>query len=725
MTALEAKWPELPFDAWLKGLGFEFDPFSSIRAEDYLQLENGIDLLNEHFVQHPGYFEQLLSSHSMVIVAPSGAGKTANRMMLERRLWQQPKSYVISYDSFSMFARSLDHNGHDLQALRSFEFSGYPFWRRLHDSAQWRGFEAVYVLMDGMDGQQGERLEKLVKGLLDQGSAFGLSGLHFKLFLSEDFKPRIEGTAAYQSGLLEIRDIRWPTQQLKELLQKRLVSANPAHGASLDRIFQTSHYSWDEALPNLAAKTWANKGSPAALLHAAQIFLEEVYHSSLQAGGSIHSLDGEALWQRVQHRLQEGEGTPYPIAPIQRAKPMSPLVQVELIQRSEDEIRVTWKLPEGDVSEICKLPYSSQQLALILKAIEKDLIGRELTQEETDGLGVLALMDGVHLHPNHRKDIGRQLFQTLNHGKIRLPLGTPGEPVHLQLRFFPEDVEPTKFPWELLHDGYSELLPSGRIELTRCITYGERPNSLTADLPLRVLYVAPRPADLDDLPTEWEALQEGVSGLNGQVIAEDLRQRLRTRRSTTPLTAEATERRLEALDQPVHLIHFDGHGAFGRRCPDRSCGKMHGVNAEKCVRCGRSLATVDPQGYLAFEHQNGESDYVNAREFGISLGGSGVRLVMLSACRTAVVQGWSLFDGVAPSLILAGVPAVVAMQFKIRQEEARSFVRAFYAELAQSGSIIQAMNKGRKRLYRSGTFFVPALYLRSTDLTGLLFKWQG
>jgi hypothetical protein len=61
------------------------------------------------------------------------------------------------------------------------------------------------------------------------------------------------------------------------------------------------------------------------------------------------------------------------------------------------------------------------------------------------------------------------------------------------------------------------------------------------------------------------------------------------------------------------------------------------------------------------------------------------------------------------------------MQFSVPVEAAVSFARGFYVALAQAETVPRAVAQGRRRLFRDQTWFIPTLYLRSTDDEGKLF----
>ncbi len=62
-----------------------------------------------------------------------------------------------------------------------------------------------------------------------------------------------------------------------------------------------------------------------------------------------------------------------------------------------------------------------------------------------------------------------------------------------------------------------------------------------------------------------------------------------------------------------------------------------------------------------------------------------VRLVFLSSCQSATRSPSDAFRGLAPKLVQAGVPAVLAMQDLAPIETARAFSQVFYRQLLQHG----------------------------------------
>lgn len=137
-----------------------------------------------------------------------------------------------------------------------------------------------------------------------------------------------------------------------------------------------------------------------------------------------------------------------------------------------------------------------------------------------------------------------------------------------------------------------------------------------------------------------------------------------------------------ALDHSVHIVHFAGHGSFE-------------------VEMGEDYGTFEGKGALLFETADGEADTRPAEEVALNLNQTGVRLVVLAACEGGKVDGVRAWSGIAPALARSGVPAVVAMQFRVRDDKALAFSRRFYEHLAGGGGIDSAVNAARLAMFDS------------------------
>lgn len=163
---------------------------------------------------------------------------------------------------------------------------------------------------------------------------------------------------------------------------------------------------------------------------------------------------------------------------------------------------------------------------------------------------------------------------------------------------------------------------------------------------------------------------------------------------------------LEAgLAEGAHVFHFGGHGRF-------------------VTTLGERAGTVEGEGFLELRAADGSADEVAADALVVNLRGRGVRLAVLGACEGAARDAVHPWSGVAPALVRGGLPAVVAMQATLRDDDALAFGAAFYGLLASGAVIDAAVTAGRRAIFNRGgaaerDWCAPALYLRAAS--GVLF----
>lgn len=168
----------------------------------------------------------------------------------------------------------------------------------------------------------------------------------------------------------------------------------------------------------------------------------------------------------------------------------------------------------------------------------------------------------------------------------------------------------------------------------------------------------------------------------------------------TPLIiADATLDEVQAAVVGAAVFHFAGHGRFEQQM-------------------GATPGTFVGNGALALDDQ-----LIGAEQLGVNLRGAGIRLAVLGGCETGRRDGVNIWSGVAPDLVKAEIPAVVANQFSVRDDCAIAFAKHFYGALVAGLSIEQAVSAGRIAAYNADTggrdWGVPVLYLRAAD--GQLF----
>lgn len=266
--------------------------------------------------------------------------------------------------------------------------------------------------------------------------------------------------------------------------------------------------------------------------------------------------------------------------------------------------------------------------------------------------------------------------------------------VRLRLRLPPELAA---MPWEYMYvdragggdgkDGFLGLYP--RVAIVR-----HEPLAVPAPLPLAtgpsklVVALASDP-DLPvlDLEKERAVLEEAFKGQAGiePVYLED-----------------ATLDEILAAIPGATVFHFAGHGMFTQE-----------MTAKPGVHAGKGALALDDEP-------------VEAEDLGLNLQGNGVRLAVLGGCETGRrgADGASVWGSIAPALVKAEVPAVVANQYKIQDKCAIAFSGHFYRALVGGLNIEQAVAVGRKAAYNTDKegrdWGVPVLYLRAAD--GRLFE---
>jgi len=279
---------------------------------------------------------------------------------------------------------------------------------------------------------------------------------------------------------------------------------------------------------------------------------------------------------------------------------------------------------------------------------------------------------------------GRKLFDRLFTGPVRKLYFETAGPLALVCQ------EPTlaELPWELLHDGNGWVARDRGIlrlaQIEAPVASGETPPGPR----LRVLVAMASPLlnkklEPDDpsqpaiinLEQEAEVFRE----LRGKDFPADFVLRLH-------VTSEDLSRE---LGNNYHVLHFLGHGNVG---------------------------------VLALEDRYGVEAPVNTEWLRGEVLHTGLSLAVFQSCLTAANA--SQVPSVAYSLLEAGLPRVLAMQFSISVDGARAFFARFYSELARGTDLLEALRRARHALanaYSLGKAWpwewaTPVLFLRADVL---------
>lgn len=282
------------------------------------------------------------------------------------------------------------------------------------------------------------------------------------------------------------------------------------------------------------------------------------------------------------------------------------------------------------------------------------------------------------------EEIGFKLFAAIFSGEVQSfwCLGlrqAQQEGRGLRLRLFVRDPEASRWPWEYLFDPQRRFLAlSVKTPILRYLELPTPPRSLRVDLPLRILAVTAEPSGYTrlDVEEEWRGLKKALKDLEkrGEVALERLEK----------VTLDGL---LSKLQEPFHILHFIGHGTF---------------------------ASHQSQGTLLFE----DGPVTGGDLSTILRDHDSLRLVILNACEGARGSRMDRFSGVAQSLIQGGIPAVIAMQFRVTDRAAIAFAGSFYQELARGIPVDAALAGARKAMFSRRhvvEWGTPVLFSRSPD----------
>jgi len=263
----------------------------------------------------------------------------------------------------------------------------------------------------------------------------------------------------------------------------------------------------------------------------------------------------------------------------------------------------------------------------------------------------LARLRDPDAEPPTLRELGGHLFETLFpppvRARLEASLGRVSADQGLCLRLRIDPPELWELPWEYIYDAQQTrdfLALSPRTVLERYVEQPQPAEPLEVSPPLRILVVISSPRDLPPLDAyaERRRIQKALDEVAAQGLVD------------ISFLETATRRALQdELRRGYHIMHFIGHGAFRRSW-----------------------------GCLVLEDEEERRRLLDAEALGYLLKDTRVRLVVLNACSTAQIKDGNPFMAVAPALVRARVPAVIAMQFPIPDDTAAVFAQEFYRALS-------------------------------------------
>lgn len=265
----------------------------------------------------------------------------------------------------------------------------------------------------------------------------------------------------------------------------------------------------------------------------------------------------------------------------------------------------------------------------------------------------------------------------------------------IRIRIDEEAPELHLIPWEIIREKTAGVITKtvaadSRTPFSRYLAGPWEPGQAVQARPLKILVAVANPDGLKEKfslnPVNVEQEQGIIRDALAGISPADLQ--------ITYLPAPVTLSRIEAeLQNGYHILHLVGHGFFNKDkgtaffyMADKQ-NKVHPVNEEK------------------FAEMIGRQAHVP-------------QLIFLTSCQTAVRSAADAFRGFAPKLVMAGVPAVVAMQDLVGVEAAQVLEGAFYRRLLAHGRVDLACNEARAQVLSENLpagWNVPVLFSRLPD----------
>lgn len=273
----------------------------------------------------------------------------------------------------------------------------------------------------------------------------------------------------------------------------------------------------------------------------------------------------------------------------------------------------------------------------------------------------------------------------------------------LRIRIRPHAPELAALPWEYAYVSRPDIPPGRKgpegflaldrkISLVRYEIAGQAPTPIQPleHYDIRAIALLAEVEDPSyaalDLDREELNLRQALEGTGG-IDARFLR----------PGSSNQLE---EMLVDDAQVFHFSGHG-------------------EVEIQMGEEPGTIEGAGQLILAGDENHPAPVDAGTLALKLKDRGIRLIVLNACEAAGRDPVTPWSGVASTLAQQGIPAVVGMQYTIRDGSAIAFSRGFYRALANGDSIDTAVSEGRLGVLGRGggeerDWGVPVLYMRGS-----------
>jgi CHAT domain-containing protein len=363
---------------------------------------------------------------------------------------------------------------------------------------------------------------------------------------------------------------------------------------------------------------------------------------------------------------------------------------LELRVASNRRLKVTVRSPCGEHEREIDSPFDLETLPARRDALRGEVEGlaRTLRDRAAAASQASAPRDLTAAEPvvADLSGFGESLYEAIFQGTVAELLAASREQAAaagkgVRVKLTTPDPALALVPWEFLCSRHREYLClSENTPLVRHLFVSKPEASLRVPPPLRVLGVLSSDGDLN-LKAEELAIEGALCALRERRLVE-------VEWLKNPTSADL----LKKLDEKEwHVLHLAGHGTFDEGAAE---------------------------GRLSMTASDRRAADLNAHTLRTLLHGRpSLRLVFLNSCDGAVGNARVLVSSTAALVTEAGIPAVIAMQFRISDNIAIEFAERVYAHVAKGSSIEKAVASARKHLSvtNSPEWVTPVLFMRSAE----------
>ena len=305
------------------------------------------------------------------------------------------------------------------------------------------------------------------------------------------------------------------------------------------------------------------------------------------------------------------------------------------------------------------------------------------------------------------RDFGRALFRTIfvEAGPIRdvyaQSKGAVSNNGHtglrLKLRIDPPEL--SCLPWEYLYD--EDETPNFICLLQPVVRSFDTSDTLPqirVNGPLRILGMIVNPGT-----AEWPRLDEAAERRRIAAGIDKLQRDGRIIFEWVP-GGTGTDLLNKLIESEWHVFHFIGHGGVEEHLADDARTENAGF-----------IVLVDEYGHPVKKFASDLSVLLSTPQ-------RSLQLAVLNCCDSGKTQNHDGFESPAVALVRAGIPAVVAMQFPIREKSAVRLAEGFYKSLANNHPVDAAVTMARRFIRNDSNidWAIPVLYMSAAD--GKIFE---